>query len=479
MLYLAGSLRILIGNLPGGLTQILQELSIPVGGVGGLAQMLGSVPMPVYMLVALIWPLVFISLGVYDGRRSNTLQAEMLNVFKAVCISAIMLAGALFLTFRESSRLILVLFMILDITLLEGSRLGFWLYRRSRNESGKVRSSAVLVVGAGMVGQNVVKQLLHFSWADFDVVGFLDDNPAKQNQLVGGLPVLGRLDQAKQVIQEQGVQHAIVALPPQAHEKLVGICQELQKQGVSVHVVPDLFALSFPNASLDGFGGIPVINLGQAGIYGWQRTSKRAFDVLVVIIGLVLIWPFLGLIALLILIDSKGPVIYRQVRIGKYGRSFTMYKFRSMQVNADPTIHQAHVSRLIMENLKPEQLNGDRQGSLKLEADPRITCVGHFLRKISLDELPQLYNVLRGEMSLVGPRPPLPYELDVYQEWHKRRLDVLPGITGLWQVKGRNRVSFDEMVRLDLEYIQHQSVWRDMVILFQTPWALIHTRGAG
>jgi exopolysaccharide biosynthesis polyprenyl glycosylphosphotransferase len=287
------------------------------------------------------------------------------------------------------------------------------------------------------------------------------------------------LEQTKQVVQEQRVQHAVVALPPQAHEQLVGICHELQKQGVSVHVVPDLFALSFPNASLDGFGGIPVINLGQAGIYGWQRTSKRIFDVMVALFGLVIIWPFLGLIAVLILIDSKGPVFYQQVRIGKHGRLFTMYKFRSMQVNADPTIHQAYVSRLIKDNLKPEQVNGSKQGSLKLEADPRITRVGRIIRKTSIDELPQLINVLRGEMSLVGPRPPLPYELDVYQEWHKSRLDVLPGITGLWQVKGRNRVSFDEMVRLDLEYIEHQSVWRDMIILFQTPWALIHTRGAG
>jgi exopolysaccharide biosynthesis polyprenyl glycosylphosphotransferase len=259
----------------------------------------------------------------------------------------------------------------------------------------------------------------------------------------------------------------------------VEICQELQKLGVSVHVVPDLFALSFPNASLDGFGGIPVIQLGQAGIYGWQRACKRAFDVLMVLLGLLLIWPLLGLIAILIRLDSKGSVLYRQMRIGEHGRLFTMLKFRSMRVDADPTIHQAHVSRLITENLNPEQLNGGKPGSLKLESDSRITRVGRVIRKTSLDELPQLFNVLRGEMSLVGPRPPLPYELDVYQEWHKRRLDVLPGITGLWQVKGRNRVSFDEMVRLDLEYIERQSLWLDFKILLQTPWALINSRGAG
>jgi exopolysaccharide biosynthesis polyprenyl glycosylphosphotransferase len=271
----------------------------------------------------------------------------------------------------------------------------------------------------------------------------------------------------------------VVALPPRAHEELIAICHSLQNLGVAVNVVPDLFALSFPNASLDGFGGIPVIHLGQAGVYGWQHASKRVFDVLIVIIGLLFLWPLLGIIALLIRLDSKGPILYRQVRIGEHGRLFTMLKFRSMQVNADTTIHQTHVTRLIVENLTPEQLNVGKNGSLKLDNDPRITRVGRIIRKTSLDELPQLINVLRGEMSLVGPRPPLPYELDVYQEWHKRRLNVQPGITGLWQVKGRNRVSFDEMVRMDIEYIQHQSLWLDFKILLQTPWAAIHTRGAG
>lgn len=201
---------------------------------------------------------------------------------------------------------------------------------------------------------------------------------------------------------------------------------------------------------------------------------KRAFDVLLVVTGLVVLWPVFVLTGLIIKLDSPGPVIYRQARIGERGRLFMMYKFRSMRANSDPGLHQAHVARLIQQNLTPE-LNG----SLKMEDDPRITRVGKIIRKTSMDELPQLFNVLRGEMNLVGPRPPLPYEVDLYQEWHKRRLDVPPGITGLWQVKGRNRVSFDEMVRLDLRYIKEWSLWLDMVIILQTPWALISARGAG
>jgi lipopolysaccharide/colanic/teichoic acid biosynthesis glycosyltransferase len=156
-----------------------------------------------------------------------------------------------------------------------------------------------------------------------------------------------------------------------------------------------------------------------------------------------------------------------------------MYKFRSMRINSDANAHKEHVVRLIQQNISPEELTGKKNGSLKMEKDPRITRIGAWIRKTSLDELPQLFNVLAGDMSLVGPRPPLPYELEVYQEWHKRRLEALPGMTGLWQVRGRNQVSFDEMVRMDLEYIEKQSLRTDLKILLLTPWALMTARGAG
>jgi lipopolysaccharide/colanic/teichoic acid biosynthesis glycosyltransferase len=150
-----------------------------------------------------------------------------------------------------------------------------------------------------------------------------------------------------------------------------------------------------------------------------------------------------------------------------------------MRADSDESAHKAHVQRLIELNLSPEELAADGQSSLKMERDPRITRVGAFIRKTSIDELPQLFNVLRGDMSLVGPRPALPYEAELYQEWHKRRFEALPGMTGWWQVKGRNRVSFDEMVRMDLHYIDHTSVWLDLRLLLQTPWAVISGKGAG
>ena len=227
---------------------------------------------------------------------------------------------------------------------------------------------------------------------------------------------------------------------------------------------------------MDGFGGIPVIDLGQASIQGARRLAKRTFDTLAVTIGLILLSPLLLIVAIIIKLDSPGPVFYWQSRVGENGRLFTMLKFRSMKSGNDANEHKQHIARLIKENLSVDTLG---KKSLKLENDPRITRVGKLIRKTSIDELPQLFNVLRGEMSLVGPRPPIPYEVELYQNWHKRRLEAIPGITGIWQIKGRNRVSFDEMVRMDIEYIETQSFWLDMKILFQTPIAVIAGIGAG
>jgi exopolysaccharide biosynthesis polyprenyl glycosylphosphotransferase len=203
------------------------------------------------------------------------------------------------------------------------------------------------------------------------------------------------------------------------------------------------------------------------------------FDVAAAWLLLILLSPLFLIVAVLIRIESSGPIIFKQERIGENGRPFTFLKFRSMRADTDATLHKVYMTRLIKENLSSEQLKVNGGGSLKMADDPRITRVGKIIRKTSIDELPQLINVLRGEMSLVGPRPSLPYEVELYEEWHKRRLEALPGITGWWQVKGRNRVSFDEMVRMDLDYIEHTSFWLDLKILLLTPWAALSGEGAG
>jgi lipopolysaccharide/colanic/teichoic acid biosynthesis glycosyltransferase len=212
---------------------------------------------------------------------------------------------------------------------------------------------------------------------------------------------------------------------------------------------------------------------------------KRGLDIVLSLGVLVALSPFLSLIAAFIKLTSPGPVLFKQVRIGRRVRPFTMLKFRSMHAGADAKAHQEYISWYITASGKSDSRhhqtgNGDGSEPLfKLTDDPRVTPVGRFLRKMSLDELPQLWNVFRGDMSLVGPRPPLPYELEQYEPWHRRRvLEAKPGVTGLWQVRGRSRTTFEEMVRLDLEYVRTRSLWTDLKILLATPRAVVSSKGA-
>jgi lipopolysaccharide/colanic/teichoic acid biosynthesis glycosyltransferase len=210
-----------------------------------------------------------------------------------------------------------------------------------------------------------------------------------------------------------------------------------------------------------------------------SRFAKRAIDVVGSIIALILLSPLFVVISLAIKLTSKGPILFKQERVGRYGLQFILLKFRSMECVNDPSIHQQYVRRFIAGKTDSAQPSTIKGVVYKIQEDPRVTRVGKFLRKASLDELPQFINVLKGEMSLVGPRPPIPYELEAYQIWHRRRvLEAKPGITGLWQVSGRSQLKFDDMVRLDLQYARTWSLWLDIKILLQTPRAVLFGAGA-
>jgi exopolysaccharide biosynthesis polyprenyl glycosylphosphotransferase len=206
---------------------------------------------------------------------------------------------------------------------------------------------------------------------------------------------------------------------------------------------------------------------------------KRVMDIVGSALALILCSPLFLMMALAIKTSSKGPVVFKQQRVGQNGKRFTFLKFRSMHVENDPSVHKEYVTKLIAGQAERQGASGNGEGVYKLTSDRRVTRVGKFLRRTSLDELPQFVNVLRGEMSLVGPRPAIPYEVAAYQTWHRRRiLEVKPGITGLWQVNGRGRVRFDEMVRLDLQYARSWSPWLDINILVRTPRAVLKGAGA-
>ena len=254
--------------------------------------------------------------------------------------------------------------------------------------------------------------------------------------------------------------------------------EQIAKIDVSIHRFPEAEDGWNPNETLDIslYPDLTRRNVSQQG----SLLIKRVIDIVGSIAGLILFSPFFLTISILTKLTSKGPVLFRQERIGLYGRKFTFLKFRSMTVNNDPRIHQEYVKNLIHGNGGENGRNNPEQAKVyKITNDPRVTPIGRFLRKTSLDELPQFINVLKGEMSLVGPRPPIPYEMDNYDLWHRRRvLEIKPGITGLWQVKGRSSTTFDEMVRLDLRYTRERSFWLDLVILFRTPWAVFNGKGA-
>jgi exopolysaccharide biosynthesis polyprenyl glycosylphosphotransferase len=209
-----------------------------------------------------------------------------------------------------------------------------------------------------------------------------------------------------------------------------------------------------------------------------QLKVKRVIDIVASLVGIILSTPLMLIIAVLIKLTSRGPVLFQQERLGFFGKPFTFLKFRSMKIDSDESLHRDYVTKLIRGQHDDINRGIGEQPLYKITDDPRITAFGKFLRKSSLDELPQFLNVLKGEMSLVGPRPPIPYECDQYERWHCRRfLEVKPGITGLWQISGRSTTTFDEMVRLDLAYVRNWSLWLDFKIILKTFWAVVSTKG--
>ena len=253
--------------------------------------------------------------------------------------------------------------------------------------------------------------------------------------------------------------------------------EQLNQVSISLHLFPEEWDFDIRHRPSN-----PTLYPDLSKLQSRRKHSfavKRLMDVVGSGIALIFFAPVFLLIGLVIKMTSKGPVFFRQQRIGQHGEPFTFLKFRTMHVNNDPGLHREYVRKLIAGQAEPAPSNGNGHGVYKIKSDPRVTRVGAFLRRTSLDELPQLINVLKGEMSLVGPRPPIKYEVDDYDIWHRSRLlEAKPGITGLWQVNGRSRVKFDDMVRLDIRYARTWSIWLDIKILLQTPHAVLLGEGA-
>ena len=421
----------------------------------------------VYLLALMVWLCVFLLLSVYDPKRNLRLGDELQTVLVAVPLSTLVFAGTLYLTYRNVPRLLFLYFFVLDLALLLCWRLLIRGFLRLSRESRRPRRN-ILIAGAGELGRDVATNLREQQWAGIEVVGFVDDDQQKQGKEFDGIPVLGTVEDTVRLLEEKGIHEVIFALPLRAHQELANLVVDLQRLPVAVKVVPDFFDLAFFRAAItvDDLGGIPLLNLRASAIEGFPRAVKRAFDVLGATLLTTVLSPVMFLGAILIKLDSRGPVIFRQLRIGENCEPFGMYKFRSMVADAE--------SRL--EEVVAETEDG--QLIHKVKDDPRVTRVGRILRRTSIDELPQLFNVLKGEMSIVGPRPELPFLVDRYEPWQRKRFAVPPGITGWWQISGRSERPMHLHVEDDLFYIQNYSLLLDIQILWKTAGAVLRRRGA-
>jgi exopolysaccharide biosynthesis polyprenyl glycosylphosphotransferase len=323
------------------------------------------------------------------------------------------------------------------------------------------RRRAVLV-GSGKHLEEVAHALASRARAAVDVVGYFSLTPRPQN----GLRSLGGLDQLPEVLAAERVQEVIIADPDFPQERAVELVDICHQRGVAVHIAPSTIEILIDRAEFVPGQTVPLFTLRPPVFEGIDFALKRGFDLVVSIAGMVILSPALLAIALAIKLSSRGPAIYRSVRPGMAGKPFHCFKFRTMRDRADQ----------IQDDL--ESLNEKSGVLFKIRADPRLTPIGGFLRRYSLDELPQLVNVARGEMSLVGPRPLPVRDFERLEEWHKKRYLVLPGITGLWQVSGRSELDFDDLVRLDFLYLERWSVMLDLQILLKTIPAVLSRRGA-
>ena len=414
-----------------------------------------SAYLPFLILYVILTPVFFVVDGVYRTWPRSWMDQVYRITNATAKVTVLMLAVTFVFRPRYYSRVMLVEVGLLTIGLLalvrgaEGLAIA---YLRRRG----VGIKRVVIVGAGEIGRTVMRTIVARPDLGYRVVGFVDDNPEKGYTDIGRFKALGPLDNLPTILDEEQPNEVIITLPWMYHRKIMGIVRECERRGVRPRIVPDLFQMSLTQVNVEDLGGVPLIGVRTVAISKGALLVKRLIDVTVAAVGLVLCAPLFLLIALAIRLDSPGPIIFRQTRVGLRGRHFEIYKFRSMHVGAEE-----------QQDMLADMNEADGP-IFKIRDDPRLTRVGRILRRLSMDELPQLVNVLRGEMSLVGPRPPIPAEVEKYQEWHKKRLEAPPGMTGLWQVSGRSRLSFDEMVLLDIYYIENWSLWLDFKILMRT-----------
>jgi len=404
--------------------------------------------------------------GGYSLHRGKSFISEIFLLSNATLTSiAIIFAVTFGLRPLAYSRLMFLYDSILIMLILGLTRLIRRLIESQLRQRG-IGARRVLIVGVGDVGLAVMRTMVARADLGYNVIGFVDDDLSRGSTDIGRFRALGNLDRIESILTEEQIEEVIITLPWMYQRRIANLVSVCERRGVRPRAVPDLFQLNLSRVDVDDLGGIPLIGIKELNLSPQARAAKRLIDILATVLIMIPAIPLGAIIALLIRLDSPGPIFFSQTRIGQHGKPFKIVKFRSMKVGAEEE----------REALKDQN---EASGPLfKIKDDPRRTRIGKWIRRTSMDELPQLLNVLRGEMSVIGPRPALPEEVEKYEAWQKQRLEVLPGISGLPQISGRSDLTFDEMCLLDIYYIENWSLSLDLTIMARTIPHVLLGRGA-
>lgn len=421
-----------------------------------------------YVLLYVAWLVIqYRGSGLYKAARGRPYMEEIYTIINGVTVATVAVMAISFaLQPLFFSRLMMVMAAIITVVLLGAARVVIRMYEASQRAKG-IGVERVLIVGVQEVGQAVLRTMLARKDLGYVPVGYVDDDPAVGSIDMGRVKGFGDFDNLAEVIAAEQVDLVVITLTWSHHDRIMQLIETARRAGADVRVVPDLFQLNLRQVQVENLDGIPLLGVnGKPNLRGADRYVKRAMDLALLFVSLPFSLLAVGLVALAIRLEGPGPIIFSQVRIGMNGKPFTMYKFRSMIPDADK-YQQEMIEKYEQDPLHP-----------KFKDDWRVTKVGKFIRSTSLDELPNLWNIFLGQMSWVGPRPPTPDEVEKYKPWHRKRLQTMPGLTGMWQVNGRSDVPFDEMCLLDIYYIENWSVSLDVQILMMTIPRVLFRQGA-
>lgn len=409
------------------------------------------------------WPIILKQFGLYNGVIHGGIKKLIGALIKTVIVGSLILASAIFITKHALfSRLFVGFFIVYNFTFLLVEKLTLrHLYMKKRD---KVRGSRLALVSTD---EGVVKFLRLMELEEdirVSIAGYFSIDNGRDT--IEGIQCLGPIDWLGNYIKNQPIDEVIFILPKDYISEIEPYIADCEEMGITVHMLLDLYNLKISKTKVSYLGHIPLLTFYTVTLDEGALLLKRILDIIGAIVGLIITGILFVIFAPIIKKESPGPVFYSQPRVGKNGRVFKLYKFRSMYQDADERKKEL------------EHLNMMKGAIFKIEDDPRITKIGKFMRKYSLDEFPQFYNVLKGDMSLVGTRPPTLEEVEHYENWHRRRLSIKPGITGMWQVSGRNEIEdFDEIVALDVKYIDNWSIALDLKIIFKTIGAVFNKTG--